>query len=226
MNNLLAINISTSDETLVDICERYWDINKKMKYTYHVRDIANRFDIPLLKVTDIASSNSSLTIKCRLCSDNINIYTKRKGFHPDELLSSDFFLCKNCHQQQKNRELIKSTVEKIAIQKLPLNREQKYKRMNIALEKSTWKELDEPHLETLIIIAECNTKDEIYSKVFYDNKDINSDFRRKIWTRINNLEKADLIWVERGENQKIITFHILHDLRKVLKLKYPHLFLS
>lgn len=226
MHNLFKIAISTNDETLVDICERYWDINKKMKYTYHVRDIAIRFDIPLLKVTDIASNNSSLTTKCRLCSDDINTFIKRKDFHPDELLSQDFFLCKNCHEEQKNRELIKSTVEKIVIQRLPLDKEQKYKRMDIALQKSTWKELDEPHLETLIIIAECGTKDEIFSKVFYDNKDINSDFRYKIWTRINNLEKADHIWVERDENQKIITFHILSDLRKVLRLKYPHLFLS
>lgn len=226
MNNLLKVTISTNDQTLVSICERYWDINKKMKYTYHVRDIAIRFDISLLKVTEIASNNSALITKCGKCSKELNVYRKRKDFHPDELLSLEFFLCKVCLEEYKNQQIKKLKIESEVIKKPPLTKEQKYKRMSLALERNVWKELDEPHLETLIIIAESNNKTEILSKVFYDNKEINSDFRYKIWTRINRLERIDLIWVEREEDEKIKEFHILDDLRKVLRLKYPHLFLS
>ncbi|PJJ09829.1 hypothetical protein CLU83_3207 [Flavobacterium sp. 1] len=226
MDNLFTIVLNTDDISLIAICERYWDINKKMKYTYHVRDIAIRFDISLLKVTEIASSNSALITKCVKCSQELNVYRMRKDFHPDELLSLEFFLCKVCLEDYKNQQITKLKVEKEVIKKPPLTKEQKYKRMNLALERNFWNELDEPHLETLIIIAESNNKTEILSKVFYDNKDINSDFRYKIWTRINYLEKVDLIWVERDENQKIKEFHVLDDLCKVLRTKYSHLFLS
>lgn len=226
MDNLFTIVLNTDDITLTTICERYWDINKKMKYTYHVRDIAIRFDISLLKVTEIASSNSALITKCGKCSKELNVYRKRKDFHPDELLSLEFFLCKVCLEEYKNQQIKKLNVENGVIKRPSLTKEQKYKRMKLALERDVWKELDEPHLETLIIIAESNNKKEILSKVFYDNKEINSDFRYKIWTRINRLEKIDLIWVEREEEEKIKEFHILDDLRKVLRLKYSHLFLT
>ena len=226
MLSLLKVIISTSDEELVSICERYWDINKKMRYTYHVRDIAFRFDISLLKVTEIASNNSALVSKGKDCAAQLNIYKKRKDFHPDELLSSEFFLCKTCLEEYKSQQVLKTQVQKPIFKKTPINKEQKYKRMNLALETDVWKELDEAHIETLIIIAESQNKSEVLSKVFYDNREINSDFRQKIWSRMNNLEKMNLIWIENDDQFKIKEFHILDDLRKVLRLKYPYLFLT
>jgi len=225
----LEIKLNTEDKQNIFICQYYWNITDDMKYKYFVKEIAIKFDIPLLKVTEIVSKNSLLIIKCKSCSNIINKFKKRSDFHSDDFLKDEFFICKGCKTENNKRKEEYFTQQKEfqnskLKKKYFIDKETKIKRMNVSFNNKVLNELSEMELETLILIAESTTKSEILNKIFYDNNLIKSDFREKVWSRINKIESLDLIWVERDVNLKIIHFHILDELKITLKTQFPELF--
>jgi hypothetical protein len=227
------LRINTNNETDLLICDYYWIISKEMKYVYYVKDIANRFDIPLLEVTRRVSKNATFIVKCKKCASLINEFKKRSDFQLDEITLPQFNLCKKCfieYEIQQNH--LSQTSPKPSIQNpvksgfVKIDKEKKHLKMEISLKNHSWYDLNEMELESLVIIAESLNLKEIYNKLFYNIPDITSDLRYVIWKRINKLEAMDLIWVERDENAKILNFYILEELKRILKLKYPELFLQ
>jgi len=227
-NSSFEIQIETQDELKSLICQDYWHLNKSKKYTYHVRDIAYKYKIPMLTVTEISSQNSKFITKCKYCNDFLNEYQKRSDFKLDEVIIGSLLICQKCLDEinekekliDKEKEIINPKKEKV------FDVSKKFEKMENSFLDKVWKDLNEMELETLILITESENKTEIYSKIFYNNKEIGGSYRCKIWSRVNKLERLNLIWIERNIDNKIIEFHILDKLKNELKRKYPELFIT
>lgn len=221
-NCSFEIQIETQDELKSLICQDYWHLNRSKKYTYQVRDIAYKYAISMISVTEISSKNSKFIIKCKRCKDVSNEYSKRSDFKLEEVIFGSLSICEKCFYEIKTeKEKLISNPQK----QKPFDTGKKFEKMENSFQDKLWKELNEMELETLIQIAESENKTEIYEKIFYNNKEIGGSYRYKIWSRVNKLESIHLIWVERNNENKIIEFHILEKLKNELKLKYPELFI-
>jgi len=229
-NNRFEIQIETQDKLEFSICQDYWHFNKSEKYTYYVREIATKYGISIINVTEIAIQNSKFISKCINCTKILNQYLKRSDFIIDEIFMNSFSICQECKSELEKLKIARneSTKQQILDSKKdkPFDIEKKFEKMENSFQERIWKVLNEMELETLIQIAECESKSEIYDTIFYNNKDIGGSYRYKIWSRVNKLEELNLIWVERNIDNKISEFHILDKLKNQLKLNYPELFID
>ena len=227
-NCSFEIQIETEDKLKFLICDDYWHLNKNRKYTYYVKDIAYKYNISMIEVTEIASKNSKFITKCINCKNIINQFIKRSDFSLDDFFNSSIYtFCEECKleierlKNERNQNI--TQIPKII---KPFDVGKKFQKMENSFQEKIWRKINEMELETLIQIIESENNTEVFQKIFYNNKEIGGSYRQKIWTRVNRLEELDLIWVERNIENKITEFHFLDKLKSQLKLEYPELFIN
>jgi hypothetical protein len=212
---VIKINLNTEIPVEIEIIEDYWKIDEQLGYVYPANEIAKKFGITVPKITGLVSTKSSLTLTCIKCENEIGEYQKRTDFSLQDFQNLGEIICENCIGEKRKEEIKKDSIE---------NKEEVLAAMDVAFQTEAWKLLDIMELETLIIVAESKDKKEIYDKLF-KGADVNGDYAKSIWNRLNRLHEKKLIWVERTEDRKIVDIHIKGELVERLRVDYSYFFM-
>ncbi|MEQ8715964.1 MAG: hypothetical protein RIC80_23320 [Cyclobacteriaceae bacterium] len=199
------------------IIQEYWEVSDSgIEWSNSVEKVAECYDKKVREISDFIKKYSRFNVSCSKCGKLIGEYKLRSHFNFQDYLSQTKILCGDCHDGSNYVPLKSLTISE------PPKTLSKAEKMIFAFETQQWRDLNELELEVLIKVAESTSLKEIHEKVF-PIQSYNADIRKTYWNILNRLESLNLIWMERGQNNKIIQYHTHGALYKTLLESYPDL---
>jgi hypothetical protein len=214
----------------------YWAMDEHGEFVNKRDKLLEGEDLSISELAHLLTSHTKATfIKgfCKGCGQEIKedatsqsgiktiIRDAKREHRYNELICEDCLQERIKAEQEETRKIREEMMERERA--LELEKEEKrritYELLKASLVNRAWEQLSEDDSELLHMIARKRNKREIFAEVF-KNTSYGSTQNYAIWRSFNNLEKAGLIWIERGENNSIEHIHMLDELRELILLRF------
>ena len=106
--SIVNLQARTQDETLIKLCQQYWQIDTSGQFIYTVASLAKTFGVPSNKIPKLVEQNcvaASTSIKCATCSRPY-VYSSRADYQTrSRYPARQYWICHNCtHQSQRKQQ--------------------------------------------------------------------------------------------------------------------------
>ena len=105
----MKLKILTDDETIVSICQMYWELDERARFVHHVEDIAVKFSTTIKKVCSLTKENAtteSESLVCKSCDLGYS-YLNRSDYYKLFKSMKNVWTCDACvidHEVSKYHE--------------------------------------------------------------------------------------------------------------------------
>lgn len=210
-NKYFELYVSSQNEVKKSICEKYWEITEEGYYIYSIKQLTKKFKLTTEKLIWIIKSNSYIEICCDNCSKIESHLQLREELTGDpEKINLGLFkscLCNDCRDKTEKEK------EKEKLREL-------YREMELAFEAKKWEELDKRSLQTLLIICNSKTRNQMFTNLF-NEATLYNELKKTVFNRLNTLNSISLIYVEH-EIKGIKKIHTIRKLREKIKTTYSN----
>ncbi len=200
MNYAIEYLSDVIDNKVKLIIDSYWKYENG-NFKYECRELSELYEISISQIIDSVKEKSHCIVisnKCKKCRKTSTYKVKTRA---DFIFIINRFMntCSDCNEWNVLIDPNQS------LKVYTLNKKREY-----AIKNQIWRELKQIELDVLKSIIKYKSKYLIYRHVFKNNL-----YDLTIWNIINHLEDLGLIEVIRDQNQKILKFEYLNDLKKI-----------
>lgn len=185
----IIISADISEELNAKIF-RYWAYGIT-DFKYSLQDFESENDITKIILEEVqGNSRVKMTLShCTLCFNSIHVFAKNRAEFKS-YVSRAYHTCEKCKLYCPNYDENIKQLEPIEVR---------------------LKQLDNNELRVLHGIIKLKKKALIYQHVF--SNDITNT---KIWKVVNSLQRKDLVWIERDDSYRIVSFNFNPKLLEVI----------